>query len=112
MTDGTSKLLTLRPVKSSPAYEAIDPPAISTSERDSFIAETVVKFDQLQATHRLLAREVAELANRVAEIQEVAGHDHRLHAFQQSEYRAKEGKLKEVARVCRDLKARLDRGSF
>jgi len=109
MTDSTSKLVTLRPVKSAPIHETIDPPAISTSERDSFVAETAVKFDQLQASHRLLAREVADLANRLAELQEVAGQDHRLHAFQQSEYRAKEGKLEDVARMCRDLKARIDR---
>lgn len=109
MTDGTSKLITLRPIKSSPAPDTIDAPAISIPERDSFIAETAVKFDQLQASHRQLAREVSELANRLAEVQEIAGQDHRLHAFQQSEYRAKDGKLENIARMCRDLKARLDR---
>jgi hypothetical protein len=109
MTDGTSKLVNLRPVKSVHVHETIDLPAISAPERDSFVAETAVKFDQLQASHRLLAREVADLANRLAEVEEVAGQDHRLHAFQQSECRAKEGKLEDVVRRCRDLKARLDR---
>ncbi len=109
MTDGTPELVTLRTVKSVPVHEIIDPPAISTPERDSFVAETAVKFDQLQASHRRLAREVSELANRVSEVQEVAEQDHRLHAFQQNEYRAKETKFAEVVRAHRDIKARLDR---
>ena len=108
MTDGTPKLVTLRTAKAIASQGTIDPP-VSTSERDGFIAETAVKFDQLQAGHRILAREVSELAAKVAEIHETAGQDHRLHAFQQSAQRAKESKLEEVARICRDLKARLDR---
>jgi hypothetical protein len=108
MTDGTPKLVTLRTAKAFASQGIIDPP-VSTSERDGFIAETAVKFDQLQAGHRILAREVSELAAKVAEIHETAGQDHRLHAFQQNEQRAKESKLEEVARICRDLKGRLDR---
>jgi hypothetical protein len=108
MTDGTPKLVMLRTGKAIDSHEIIEP-LVSTPERDGFIAETAVKFDQLQAGHRILAREVSELAAKMAEIHETAGQDHRLHAFHQSEQRAKESKLEEVARICRDLKARLDR---
>ena len=108
MTDGTPKLVTLRPIKGVPAQEIINPP-VSASEREGFIAETAVKLDQLQANHRVLAREIAELADRVAKIEEVAGHDHRLHAFEQSQQRAKAETVAEVVRACRDLKTRLDR---
>jgi hypothetical protein len=108
MTDGTPKLVMLRTGKAIDSQGIIEPP-VSTPERDDFIAETAVKFDQLQAGYRILAREVSELAAKVAEIHETAGQDHRLHAFQQSQRRLKEDKLEEVARICRDLKARLDR---
>jgi len=108
MTDGTPKLVTLRPIRTAPAQELVDTP-VSHSERDGFIAETAVKLDQLQASQRVLALEVADLVSRVTKIEEVAGHDHRLHAFQQSQQRAKEDSMDEVARACRDLKARLDR---
>jgi hypothetical protein len=108
MTDGTSKLVTLRPHKGASTQEIIDPP-ISISEREGFIAETAIKLDQLQASHRVLAREVADLVSRVTKIEEVAGQDHRVHAFHQSHQRAKEDSIDDVARVCRDLKARLDR---
>ena len=108
MTDGTPKLVTLRPIKAVPAQEIIDPP-IAPSERDGFIAETAVKLDQLQASQRVLSREVAELVSRVTKIEEVAGQDHRLHAFQQGQQRSKGDAVDDVARVCRDLKARLDR---
>jgi hypothetical protein len=109
MTDGTPKLITLRPIKAAPTAQEIISPPVSTFERDGFIAETAVKLDQLQANHRLLAREVAELADRVAKIEEVAGSDHRLHAFQQSQQRGKADAVDEVVRACRDLKTRLDR---
>ena len=108
MTDGTPKLVTLRPIKSAPAQETIDAP-VSTYERENFIADTAIKLDQLQASHRVLAREVADLVSRVTKIEDVAGQDHRLHAFQQNQQRSKEDSMDEVARVCRDLKARLDR---
>jgi hypothetical protein len=108
MTDGSSKLVTLRPIKVVPAQEIIDLP-VPTSERDSFIADAAVKLDQLQASNRILARELADLADRVTKIEEVAGHDHRLHAYQQSQQRAKADTVDEVVRACRDLKARLDR---
>jgi len=106
MTDGTPKLVMLRTGK---AIDSQVEPSASTPERDGFIAETAVKFDQLQASHRILAREVSELAAKMAEIHETAGQDHRLHAFQQSQQRVKENKLEDVSRICRDLKARLDR---
>ena len=77
--------------------------------RESFIAETAVKIDQLQATARLLTRDVGQLAGKVAEMQEIAGQDHRLHAFQQNEKRSRDDKLDEMVRSFRDLKARLDR---
>jgi hypothetical protein len=48
----------------SPLSEIVDRPAVSTPGRDNFIAETAVKFDQLQASQRLLAREVTQLAGR------------------------------------------------
>jgi hypothetical protein len=109
MTDITPKLVPLRPAMVAPVREVVDAPPISTSERDGFVAETAVKLDQIQASQRLLAREVSELASRLVAVQEVAGQDHRLYTFQQSEYRVKEAKLEDVARLCRDLKARLDR---
>jgi hypothetical protein len=108
MTDGTPKLVALRSIKSVPAQEVVDTP-VSAYERESFIAETAIKLDQLQASHRVLAREVADLVGRVTKIEEVAGHDHRLHAFQQGQQRAKTESVDEVVRACRDLKARLDR---
>ncbi len=116
MTDGTSKLITLRPTRPVPAQEIETP--VSTSERDGFMAETAAQLDQLQATVLVLQRAiadladrhaVADLADRLTKIEEVAGQDHRLHAFLQAQQRSKDDKLDEVVRMCRDVKARLDR---
>jgi len=111
MTDGTSKLVTLRATRPVAPHD-IDPP-VSTA-----LAETAVQLDQMQASILVLQRAVAELADRRAvddladrlrKIEDVAGQDHRLHTFLQVQQRTRDDKLEEVVRLCRDLKARLDR---
>lgn len=77
--------------------------------RDSFVAETAGKLEQLQATVRLLSRDLGQLAGKVGELKDVADQEHRWHAYRQGEKRSKEAKLDEVVRSCRDLKARLDK---
>lgn len=78
-------------------------------ERDRFVAETATKIEQLQATIRVLTRDVEELVGNVAEVREIAGQDHRLYAFQQNEKHAKDSKIDEMVRSFRGLKARLDK---
>ena len=116
MTDGTPKLVALRFTRPVEAL-GIDAP-VSTSERDGSMAESAVELDQLQASVLVLQRAiadladrraVADLADRLTKIEEVAGQDHRLHAFLQVQQHSKDDKLDEVVRMCRDLKARLDR---
>jgi hypothetical protein len=77
--------------------------------RDSFVADTALKLEQLQASVRLLTRDVGQLAGKVAELQEVASQENRAYLYQQNEKRSREGKLDEMVRSFRDLKARLDR---
>ena len=84
-------------------------PAVQLVSRDSFVAETAAKIEQMQATIRLLTRDVGELTRKVSDLHDTASQDHRWHAFQESERRARETKLEETLRCCRDLKARLDR---
>jgi hypothetical protein len=79
------------------------------SERDSFIAETAIKLDRLQETDRLLVSDVGELVVKVAALQEACALEDRWYGFHQAEKRSSESKLDEMARSCRDLKARLDR---
>jgi hypothetical protein len=84
-------------------------PAVQLIARDSFVAETASKIEQMQATIRLLTRDVGELAGKVAGLQDTTDQEHRWYAFQQSERRTREARLEEMVRCCRDLKARLDR---
>jgi hypothetical protein len=77
--------------------------------RDSFIAETAIKIDRLQETDRQLVSDVGELVVKVATLQETGALEDRWYGFHQSEKRSSESKLDEMARSCRDLKARLDR---
>ncbi len=84
-------------------------PIIALSARDSFVIDTALKIEQLQASVRLLSRDMSQLGVKVAELQEAAAQDNRSYAFQQSEKRSRDGKLEEMVRSFRDLKARFDR---
>ncbi len=84
-------------------------PHVPLIARDPFVVETATKIDQLQATIRLLARDVDALAGKVSELEHGANRDQRWFAFQQGEKRVREAKLDEMLRRCRDLKTRLDK---
>lgn len=84
-------------------------PSVPLIARDSFVAETASKLEQLQATVRLMSRDLARMAETVGELQQAADQDRRWHKFLQSEQRGKEAKADELVRSCRDLKGRLDR---
>ncbi len=72
---------------------------------DLLVAVTVTKIKHLQAVVERLTRRVEGLADTVAKLQDAGA----LEAFHRSGNRAKESKLDETVRACRDLKARLDR---
>jgi len=92
-----------------PAQNLETVPAVPLIARDSFVAETATKIDQLQASFRILTREVAELVDKVTALQDAARQDNRWHAFLQSGKRTRKDKLDETLRACRDLKTRLDK---
>ena len=77
----------------------------SGPEWDLLVAVTVTKTKHLHAVVERLTRRVEGLADRVAKLEDAGA----LEAFHRSENRAKESKLDETVRSCRDLKARLDR---
>jgi hypothetical protein len=84
-------------------------PSVPLIARDSFVAETAGKIEQLQATVRLMSRDLGQLASKVAQLQDASEQDQRWQAFQQNEKRSKQSKLDELLRGCRDLKSRLDK---
>jgi len=109
MRSATLRPLSLRPVESDPAPDIDDRGTVSLPGRDSFIADTAAKIEQLQASDRHLSRDVRELTDKLTEMQETVGQEHRWYILQQTEKRSRESKLDEVVRSVRDLKARLDR---
>lgn len=84
-------------------------PAVPLIARDTYVAETSSQIEALQATLRLLSRDVNRLTDKMGEIERTADQDHRWLAFERSEKKAKQVKLEDVVRSCRELKARLDR---
>jgi hypothetical protein len=95
--------------KSGPEIRFEAAPSVPLIARDTFVAETASKVEQMQATLRLVSRDMSQLAGKVAELQQAAEQDQRWHAFQMNEKRSKATKLDELVRSFRDLKARLDR---
>ena len=76
---------------------------------DILVAVTVTKTKHLQAVVERLTRGFEGLTDKVAKLEDARALEDRWYVFHQSENRAKESKLDETVRSCRDLKARLDR---
>ena len=76
---------------------------------DILVAVTVTKTKHLQAVVERLTRGLEGLTDKVAKLEDARALEDRWYVFHQSENRAKESKLDETVRSCRDLKARLDR---
>src|SRR4029077_13477024 len=82
--------------RSAPLVRLDSAPAVQLIARDNYVVETATKIEQMQASIRLLARDVSELANKVGALQDTASQDHRWHAFQDNERRARETKFDEM----------------
>jgi DNA repair exonuclease SbcCD ATPase subunit len=95
--------------KSGPDIRFDAAPSVPLIARDSFVAETAGKIEQLQATLRLMSRDLSQVAGKVANLESSSEQEQRWQTFQTSEKRSKEAKLEELVRGLRDLKARLDR---
>lgn len=76
--------------------------------RDSFIAETAIKLDRLQARLDRLQADGDAVKRSMAELMESANQVDRLHAFEESLRNARDYKLDELLRSVKDVKARLD----
>jgi chromosome segregation ATPase len=75
---------------------------------DGFIAETAIKLDRLQAIVTTLDHETRESKKALSELTDVADRARRTQAFEESLRNAREYKIDELVRSCRDLKTRLD----
>lgn len=75
---------------------------------DGFIAETAIKLDRLQAIVTSLDHETRESKKALSELTDVADRARRTQAFEESLRNAREYKIDEMVRACRDLKSRLD----
>lgn len=84
-------------------------PSVPLIARDSYVAETANKIEQLQATLRLMSRDLGDMASKVADLQAFADQERRLQTFQKGDRRWKDARQDELVRGYRDLKARLDR---
>lgn len=76
--------------------------------RDSFIAETSIKLDRLQAKLDRMYSEGESVKQHVTELMEGAHQLNRLRAFEESLRNGREYKLDELVRSVKDLKTRLD----
>lgn len=75
---------------------------------DGFIAETAIKLDRLQAMVASLDHETRESKKALSELSDVADRGRRLQAFEESLRNARDYKIDEMLRCCRELKSRMD----
>lgn len=85
------------------------PQAAFFSSRDSYVASTAVKIENLQTVVARLEREAEEMRGLLADLAETVEQNHRFYTFQQNEKRLKELRIDDLLRCCRDIKTRVDR---
>jgi DNA repair exonuclease SbcCD ATPase subunit len=75
---------------------------------DGFIAETAVKLDRLQAMLVALDQDTRDSKKALSDLTEMADRGRRMQALEESLRNARDYKLDEMVRSCRELKSRLD----
>lgn len=83
-------------------------PAVQLIARDSFVAETAVKLDQMSIEMKSLARELQLLKGDIAELRDEASRSYRFSEFIDREHKTRTSKLDELCRRFDYLKSRFD----
>ena len=83
-------------------------PAVQLIARDTFVAETSIKLDQLVTEIKSLGRELQLVKGDISEIQDEAARSRRFSEFIDREYKARASKLDELSRRFEYLKSRFD----
>ena len=73
---------------------------------EGFIAETAIKLDRLQALVTSLDRDTRESKKALTELTDLADRSRRTQAFEESLRNAREYKIDELVRSCRDIKSK------
>lgn len=76
--------------------------------RDTFVAETAVKLDQMNLEMKSLVRELQLVKGDIAELRDEASRSYRFSEFVDREHKARTAKLEELSRRFDYLKSRFD----
>jgi predicted RNase H-like nuclease (RuvC/YqgF family) len=83
-------------------------PSVQIIARDAFVADMVIKVEQVQREVRALVCEVDAIKATIERLREETERNYRFSVFQESEQRAKSTKLDDLLRRYNDLKKRVD----
>lgn len=94
------------------AFERAPPvaqgPAVQLIARDTFVAETAIKLDQMVIEMKTLARELQLVKSDIAELRDDASRSYRFSEFLDREHKSRGVKLDELSRRFDYLKSRFD----
>jgi chromosome segregation ATPase len=90
------------------AFERAAGPAVQLLARDSFVAETAIKLDQLVVEMRSLQREVDLVKSDIAELRDEGSRTYRFSEFLDREHKSRAAKLEDISRKFEYLKSRFD----
>jgi hypothetical protein len=82
--------------------------AVQLLARDSFVAETAVKLDQMCVEMKSLGRELQLMKGDVAELRDEASRGYRFSEFLDREHKSRAAKVEDLARRFDYLKSRFD----
>ncbi len=83
-------------------------PAVQLIARDTFVADTSIRLDQLVIEVKAFGRELSLLKGDIAELRDEAARNYRFSTFQDREHRAAFSRLEDLARKLEVLKGRFN----
>ncbi|WP_171946471.1 hypothetical protein [Hyphomicrobium sp. CS1GBMeth3] len=83
-------------------------PAVQLIARDTFVAETSIKLDQMAIEMKALARELQLIKGDVSELRDEASRNYRFTEFLDREHKSRGNKLDDLGRRFDYLKSRFD----
>lgn len=83
-------------------------PAVQLIARDTFVAETAIKLDQMSVEMKSLARELQLVKGDIAELRDEGSRNYRFAEFLDREHKTRAAKLEDLSRRFDYLKSRFD----
>lgn len=105
---GLSSVIQRYPFESRALDRPASGPAVQLIARDTFVAETAIRLDQMALEMKAVARELQLVKGDISELRDEASRNYRFSEFLEREHKSRGNKLDDLSRRFDYLKTRFD----